>query len=222
LGAPQNYVWPFSHCEYDNGYIVFNRRHQKEVWRVASEWSSNRDISVASPLDQRQIMMAELFREDTATNTRGQFMPCALITVPEDTHAFRLFFPTLAVAGPNCYYLWDVRTGTLIQSVVDPDLNADSQVNYVEVSERHVFVSRMSDIHIYSRTDGRRVWSIDANFVPTHGILPGWDASIACILPQTHCWPISNRSSFLGPHPADPLFIAGKSLFPLSGWPLFI
>jgi hypothetical protein len=159
--------------------------------------------------------MAQLFWGDNSTNQRGRFMPCAHITAPEESRAFRLFFPTLAVAGPNSYHLWDVRTGVLIQSVVDPALNADSQVNYVEVSERHVFISRMSEIHVYTRTDGRRVWTIDANFVPTHAVVPSWDdSSSACIVAQRHCWYIYSPSLSLSQHPADPLFVAGKSLFP--------
>ncbi|KAH9002137.1 hypothetical protein EDB86DRAFT_2827561 [Lactarius hatsudake] len=33
------YVHPFSHCEYDNGYLVFDRMsEEKDVWRLASDF----------------------------------------------------------------------------------------------------------------------------------------------------------------------------------------
>jgi len=96
-------------------------------------------------------------------SSHGQFSPWALIQAPGPTRAFRFVYPTLASAAWNRHYVWDVRTGELEQEVVDQNLGElQAQVHYVEVTDKYVILCRSYAIHIYSRSDGRRVLEIDS------------------------------------------------------------
>ncbi|KAH8984934.1 hypothetical protein EDB92DRAFT_1456535 [Lactarius akahatsu] len=53
---PQSYVRPFAHCEHDNGYLVFDRMsEEKEVWRLASDFSTEGKAAIHSPPDVEQM-----------------------------------------------------------------------------------------------------------------------------------------------------------------------
>ncbi|KAF8268350.1 hypothetical protein EI94DRAFT_1189315 [Lactarius quietus] len=53
---PKLHVRCCRRCEYDNGYLVFNNRNgEKEVWRLASDFSAKDEVAVdAPPSDTRR------------------------------------------------------------------------------------------------------------------------------------------------------------------------
>ncbi|KAH9059600.1 hypothetical protein EDB87DRAFT_769565 [Lactarius vividus] len=55
----QWHVRSFAHCEYDNGYLVFDRQGgddgAKEVWRLASDLSIEGEAATDAPPDGRQV-----------------------------------------------------------------------------------------------------------------------------------------------------------------------
>jgi hypothetical protein len=53
----------------------------------------------------------------TTAHRNAQFTPHALLRMPEPTRAYRLVFPTLAVASFERAFLFDVRTGSQIQTL---------------------------------------------------------------------------------------------------------
>ncbi|KAH9061243.1 hypothetical protein EDB87DRAFT_406313 [Lactarius vividus] len=53
---PRLYVRPFAHCECDNGYPVFDHMsEEKEVWRLASDFSAEGEVATHSPPDVEQM-----------------------------------------------------------------------------------------------------------------------------------------------------------------------
>ena len=53
----------------------------------------------------------------TTAHRNAQFTPHALLRMPEPTRAYRLVFPTLVVASFERAFLFDVRTGSQIQTL---------------------------------------------------------------------------------------------------------
>jgi hypothetical protein len=79
--------------------------------------------------------------------------------MPEPTRAFRFYYPIFGVASLNSVYLWDVRTGALVQTIEGTQLNnwngagntpvgGDGamtlwflgNINYIEIGTRHVIL----------------------------------------------------------------------------------
>ncbi|KAH9174792.1 hypothetical protein EDB89DRAFT_472183 [Lactarius sanguifluus] len=168
----QWYVRCFAHCEYDNGYLVFDRfGHQggddgaKEVWRLANDFSI--EVAADAPPDGRQMNMsaraAMIHYHQYAP--LGEFRPWALLRFPEFTHAVcRLAFPTLICMSFQCVFLHDLRTGSLVQTIETRYWN----IRYVDVNERHVFLCRPDAVHVFSRESSSEVLCILA------------DASVRC------------------------------------------
>jgi len=159
----QNSVVRLAHCEYDNGFLIFNRAgSSKEVWRTACDFNLDETPPTSQP-DQLQIRASADADARHGLPGRGHFKPWALLTMPRDTWAFRFVYPTLAVAAVTHFYLWDIPTAQLIQTIVDPEIDEhDRDLNYIEVSEQYVFVSRWEQVHVFSRASGRKVLTIDA------------------------------------------------------------
>jgi hypothetical protein len=210
----QLHVAPFAHCEYDNGYLVFNRHDgDKEVWRLASDFAPH-EMPSASPPDQHQMQASESAdARHASTSSHLRFKPWALLRAPGETFAFRFVYPTLAASAFNHHYTWDVRSGELEQIVTDQELPEQGEsVCYIDVSDRHVFVCRRSKIHVYSRSNGARVLTIDSTlsgrdwhsiFVRSRSISP-LGAEIA---PLTLSGPGTNRN--IDPNGGGHDFLAG-------------
>ncbi|KAH9038547.1 hypothetical protein EDB85DRAFT_2189366 [Lactarius pseudohatsudake] len=163
---PLAYVRPYAHCEYDNGYLVFDRKDgAKEVWRLASDLSTEGEVAADAPPDSRQMdASARAVMVYRQYAPRGQFRPWALLTFPEATRAYRLAYPTLICASDDHAFLHDVRTGSLVQTIgIDIRLPELNSVSYVDVNERHVFVSEKDAVHVFSRESGSEVLQIPAD-----------------------------------------------------------
>ncbi|KAI0918988.1 hypothetical protein AcV5_002021 [Taiwanofungus camphoratus] len=106
------YVRPYAHCEYENGFLIFDRWAQfKEVWCLASNYDASRMPSISRPDDAQVEAHAQAERLFSGTTERGHFKPWSLLEMPEQSKAFRFVYPTLAVVGYDTTYLWDVTTG---------------------------------------------------------------------------------------------------------------
>jgi hypothetical protein len=153
--AFQYYVRSYAHCEYENGYIVFDRFDgEKEVWRLASNFVDGEpEVAPYAPPDVDQKRTYE-FVATIPTHLRyarhGHFRPWAKLSFPTRTRAYRLAYPTLLCAGLGQAFLHDVRTGALVQTI---DIGP-KDICYVDVDERHVFVCEPAALHVFSRADG--------------------------------------------------------------------
>ena len=147
------------HCEYDNGYLVFDHQTgEKEIWRLASDFSEGEFAADAPPDDEQMgesARAAEVYRHYAP---RGHFRPWALLWFPEDYEGrFRLAYPTLISSGPKEVFLHDVRTGSLVQTI-DMHMPCD-----VDVNERHAFLCEEDVVHVFSRESGSEILRIPAD-----------------------------------------------------------
>jgi len=152
---PRYYVRSYAHCEYENGYLVFDCFDgKKEVWRLASDFVDGEpEVAPYAPPDEKQKRTHEFFATIPAHQCyapRGQFRPWAKLSFSTLTRAYRLAYPTLLCVGMDRAYLHDVRTGALVQAI---DIRPDN-ICYVDVSERHAFVCEPMVVHVFSRADG--------------------------------------------------------------------
>lgn len=151
-----------AHCEYGEGYIIFDREGDcKEVWRVASDFSHIQEQRASLP-DQRQQQQSLRSIADHHATPRGHFKPWALLQSPIRTRAFRFVYPTLLVSGHLKALLFDVPSGELSQTISSEEvLPSIGGVCYVELSQRHVFICGRT-LRIFSRVDGKCVLDVSS------------------------------------------------------------
>ena len=160
-----------AHCEYDNGYLVFDASDafsgKKEVWRLASDFAEG-EVATHSPPDegQRRVSGCAAAMHNRYA-PRGHFRPWATLSFPELTFGTRLVYPTLLSANTRRAFLHDVHTGALMQTI---DVGLSAQVFglcYVDVNERYAFVCESRALHVLARDDGAEVLRIpNSTFVP--------------------------------------------------------
>jgi hypothetical protein len=161
----QSHVTNNSHCEYDNGYLVFDRgvrSTQKEVWRLVSDFVDEGDSEVAAdapPDDEQMTVSADVASLYHHYAPRGQFRPWALLRLDEFVSKYRLAYPTLVCASMDHTFLYDVRTGSLVQTI---NICLQS-IGSVDVNERHAFVCETNVVHVFSRESGIEVLRIPAH-----------------------------------------------------------
>lgn len=155
--------------------ITRGTTNSKEVWRLADDFDGTQERSSTSPPDaaQERAYSDSVEMYSSARCNRGHFRPWALLTTPERSRALRFVFPVLAVPSWNNVYLWDVRTGEMIQTVKGtqhqrPITGPGSQgplgqIHYVELSDRHVFLCGSRSLRIFSRTTGKCVLDIPSS-----------------------------------------------------------
>ncbi|KAG7090469.1 hypothetical protein E1B28_009584 [Marasmius oreades] len=174
---PSTYIKEYAHIEYQNGYLIFDRLgDRKEVWRLATLKDPSPlppDIDVEKPpipYAQKQQLVASLEAATAYAHTypHGHFVPHALLEMPSRTRAFRFFYPTLLVGGYDHAFCYDVPTRKLVQtvsSVQTPQVNGErlatlGDLNYVEVSPRHVFICGEHSLRVFSRESGGCVFDM--------------------------------------------------------------
>ncbi|KAJ7064639.1 hypothetical protein C8F01DRAFT_1127552 [Mycena amicta] len=168
---PERYVCSYAHCEYDEGYLIFNRggtSSEKEVWRLVDDCvDGNESHATYAPPDQAQLRAAELQLWNPAY-TR-QFIPWALLKPPSSTvhRVFRFAHPTLVAASDSALSFWDVPSGTLLQTIAYTSDLGD--LNYVEVSRQTAedggmgFLCGSLALRAFSRASGRCVLDIPSS-----------------------------------------------------------
>ncbi|KII85598.1 hypothetical protein PLICRDRAFT_31764 [Plicaturopsis crispa FD-325 SS-3] len=176
-GLSSAYVRPYAHCEYSNGYLVFDRVGGfKEVWRLASDAAGAERPTASSP-DSEQWLESEASarRYVSSTTRKGHFEPWALLRLPEHGRAFRLVYPTLLVASANSAFMWDVTTGEQLTTIRDTQRCGEGYmggINYVEVSDHYAIVCGSEKLRIFSRSDGSLLLDLSPDDLPwyTHSI----------------------------------------------------
>ncbi|KAG2066979.1 hypothetical protein BDR04DRAFT_1105821 [Suillus decipiens] len=155
----------YAHCEYDHGYIIFNRHdNSKEVWRCARDFQ---DSEIPEDFKPDEIMITasrESAQLHASPTNRGHFGPWALLFTPESTRAFRFSYPTLLSATVNQAYLWDVPTSCLIETITNIQApNQDGtlgRLNYVEVNDQYAFFCGSNQLRIFARGGGALVYHL--------------------------------------------------------------
>lgn len=208
-GYIQSHVRPYAHCEYGEGFLIFDYIDgSKEVWRHIPDWNDEEAAAVipgAMPT-ARQLRVfrraTQRHRAEAARSVRGHFRPWAILRPPLTTRAFRFSYPTLAAAASDNIYLWDVRTGTLIQTIeqiqhglhsnddesqVEMVLNPLGDINYIEVSEKYVIICGDDSLRVFSRATGKVVLDIPSSRHP----ISTWNLSLSPNRPthDARAWP---------------------------------
>ncbi|KAF8271009.1 hypothetical protein EI94DRAFT_653474 [Lactarius quietus] len=155
------YVRHNSDCRYDNGYLVFDRQNEwttKEVWRLASDFVEGEVATDAPPSAEQMVMSAEAMELYRHYAPYGQFRPWSLLRFDESTFVYRLAYPIFVCGNQEHTFLFDVRTGSLVQT-----LNIHIRtLSCVDVNERHMFISESDVVHVFSRKSGIEVLRIPA------------------------------------------------------------
>jgi hypothetical protein len=175
----QNFCEPITHCEYDGGYIVFNRSDgYKEVWRRRidvldipeeawpSEPHNKPDDRMFEARMASQARYLDASRMRDPDHLRGQFTPWARLLVPEDPDdglSFRLTRGTLLAFNAGRALLYDIEKAELQQTI---EAHIVGCVQNVDVSEQHVFLVGPFRLVVYDRVSGLRVLSIPAGRLP--------------------------------------------------------
>lgn len=144
----------------------------KEIWRLVSDDLNLRapepcEVVPQSQPDERQLSQEHII---SAPGSRFKFVPHALIRPVDDiqTNAYRLSYPTLLSAGGGCLFMWDVRTGKLVERMNDiesqspaplgtqhlnhPDGdNVLDGIRYVDVNDKYAFVCGRRSIKAFRR-----------------------------------------------------------------------
>ncbi|KAL5483535.1 hypothetical protein ACEPAI_8767 [Sanghuangporus weigelae] len=164
----KHYVRHFAHCEYEKGYLIFDRfhPHSLEIWRLQDEWDGPiPSMSTIYQPDEIQLDAPRRYLEPNTSLTnpgRGSFAPWALFTPEHSPRAYRFVYPTLLVGSEwgQELYLFDVPSGTLEETIPIP-MEAIPQgangvhINYVELGARHAFVCTPLGVLILSRHQHR-------------------------------------------------------------------
>ncbi|KZV78981.1 hypothetical protein EXIGLDRAFT_838951 [Exidia glandulosa HHB12029] len=155
---PQRRVRAYAHCEYDAGYLVFDRQgNSLEVWRRASGMSDLATVPAESRPDERMTLAAaEAYRADPSS-LRGIFEPHALLTVPALGWAYHTVGTNLVVASQLARraFVFDIARGILLETL-DLDSGADTgerweHINYVDIDppRRRVLVATDVGVYVY-------------------------------------------------------------------------
>jgi hypothetical protein len=171
----QFYIRNWAHCEYENGYLIFDCLEGGiEVWRLASDFAVDDEGASHSPPDGNQRSASTFAAAVHYQNApRGHFRPWAKLNFPQlMLLAYRFAYPTLLYAGNEHAFLHDVRTGALVQTImIELDMEEDlleggedfGGVRYVDVNERHAFVCESRAIHVFARDGGAEVLRISSD-----------------------------------------------------------
>ncbi|KIJ66601.1 hypothetical protein HYDPIDRAFT_166773 [Hydnomerulius pinastri MD-312] len=162
---PSSHVVDYAHCEFDHGYIIFNRHDScKEVWRRSIDVDDDQ-VSQACPPDQRMLAASsQASAKFYSTAGRGHFRAWALVQMPENTRAFRFSYPTLLASGANNAYLWDVEKSEMVETIRDTQQTRNGaimgSINYVEVDDHYAFICGSLQMRIFAREGGALVYHL--------------------------------------------------------------
>lgn len=179
LGAIQVFCGPMAHCEHDKGYIVFDRPdNYKEVWRRRidvldipeeawpSEVHNKPDDYMFDARLFAQARYLDASRMRDPDHLHGQFTPWARLLIPEDLDdevAFRLSRGTLLAFNADKVFLYDIEKAELEQII---ETRVPGRVEYIDVSEQHVFIVSHIQLTVYDRVSGLPVLDIPSGRLP--------------------------------------------------------
>ena len=156
--------------EYSNGYLVLNPYcGDVEVWRCSAESqdvdeSSCQVTQEAKPTVRQLTASAAAAAKYGTSPSRGNFLPWARIQRPELGGFARFSFPFLGVITSEEINIWDVRTGVLVQTMLDIQ-----RVNYID-----------GDVIVSADDDGEEFWCLgevsDFNLTERYVFVCGTDS----------------------------------------------
>ncbi|KAG6330160.1 hypothetical protein ID866_8928, partial [Astraeus odoratus] len=166
-----SHVVDYAHCEYDRGYIVFNRSDNcKEVWRHALDVNDNECSTESPPDKQMNQAWCEATLQWPPPTRRGHFRPWALVRIPEISRAFRFSYPTLLAASEGNAYLWHVPQGRLVETIRNIQRVRDNddlgRICYVEVNDKYAFICGTKQLRIFERQGGALVYHLSPKCLP--------------------------------------------------------
>ena len=135
--------------------------------RSGGDYLVFRNMTSMSPLLLMRVSVRCMF---TVLRDGWLFPTLGCITYAVQTSAFRFVYPTLIVAAYDHAYLWDIPSGRLIQTIEECQLIALEDGNnhllgikYVEISERHVFITGQFYLRVFSRATGKSVLNFSSS-----------------------------------------------------------
>lgn len=148
-----------AHCEYGNGYIIFNRPGNfKEIWRRARDFHTDTPSTAEHSPDENMLKASADAAERYRSNTlRGHFLPYALLELPAFGRAFRFDGKSLLVAAENQAFIWDIFP-TVRLSITIHDIQAPidgailGRINYVDINDRYVIICGSQQLRIFSKS----------------------------------------------------------------------
>ncbi|KAF9026157.1 hypothetical protein BDZ89DRAFT_1161426 [Hymenopellis radicata] len=166
----ERHVPDYAHVEYEKGYLIFNMLGtRKEVWRLVEHQGDLASPTDSHPDTQQERAYGHARRTYESTYPRGHFSPWCVLHIPTITSAFRFVYPTLLTATRRMMYLYDIPSGRLEKDIrvspEDPELNVQTLLSYVELSERYIFVCGYPSLRILSRATGRVLLDIPSDRV---------------------------------------------------------
>ena len=206
----QTYVREYAHCEYGNGFLIFDRFDQgKEVWRLASEYHES-----PAPPDEMQQQVSYTINNYIPTS-KGSFKPWAVLATPEFTRAYRFVYPNLLVAGVQKAYVWDVLTCELVQVVSDIQAVVNGHplglITYVELSPLHVLICGHEELRFFDRISGALVFRIECSQLGQSTESLEFYSSTGSYTPYLSVVPLTPRSNIVEVN-EEQCFTAGRSL----------
>lgn len=165
--------------EYDQGFLVFLKGNDLEVWRRSADYFNTESylpsrphptqleaspypvaISEAEPLPSNESIGRYNYRPEFPGPLRGVHLPFALLSVPARVRSFRLAYPHLlaGVETTKRAYIWDVTQATLIQTIdiSIPSLSHLERIQSVDLRGDLVAISWTSMVVVYRRPTGER------------------------------------------------------------------
>ncbi len=166
----QDHVPSYAHVEYEKGFLIYNMfGTRKEVWRLVERQGDLTSPTDSHPDSRQERAYARARMTYASTYPRGHFSPWCVLNVPTITSAFRFVYPTLLTATRRRMYLYHVPTASLEKDILvspeDPELNVQTLLSYVELSERYIFLCGYPSLRILSRATGRVLWDIPSDRV---------------------------------------------------------
>lgn len=169
----QEYVRAFAHCEYSNGYLVFDRFNgQREVWRLTSHCNNDPSPPTVVPESKPDVEQLEAHAESLEAYpiiSKGHFTPWALLSMNRDGRAYRFVYPTLLVTSNSEAYLFDVPTGRKLKTIENIQAHPTNhqldlgQLYYVEQSPRHIFACGTHGLRVWEKESGKCVLDISSS-----------------------------------------------------------
>ncbi|KAG8951116.1 hypothetical protein FRC04_006775 [Tulasnella sp. 424] len=171
---PTDYVPGYAHMEYDQGFLVFLKGNDLEVWRRSADYFNLESylpsrphptqleaspyavaIDEAEPLPSIESIGCYNYRPKLPSPPRGVHLPFSLFSVPARVRSFRLAYPYLlaGVETTKQAYIWDVTQAALIQTIdiSIPSLSHLERIQSVDLRGDLVSICWTSMVVVYRR-----------------------------------------------------------------------
>lgn len=170
----QSYVSKFALCEYDKGYLAFNRPDGSiDIWQHIQDADTDNTKSGAPPTEE-QLEVASKAANIFGPAAIGHFKPSSNLPAQvTGLQTMRLVYPYLSVATSASIYLWDVTNGELVQKIYGLQshyLHLKDLTN-VELTDRYIVVSFALGIVVFSRENGSYLRTLQVNLFVSTGDL---------------------------------------------------